>query len=282
MKEKDKPIGIFDSGVGGLTVVKEITRHLPNESIIYLGDTARVPYGIKSPETVIKYSRQNAKFLKGKGIKLLVVACNTSSAVSLPILRDEIDIPVIGVIEPGARAAVRGTKTGRIGVIGTEATVKSGAYEKAINKWSAVSGRQSAGSGQKKIEVTSKACPLFVPLAEDGWFENEVAEMTAEIYLKDFRGNGVDVLVLGCTHYPLLKKTIHKIVGNEVVLIDSAEETAKEVEGLLNKKGLISNSEPIVKDFYVTDNPERFLKVGKVFLGENGLGRLSTVDLSHY
>lgn len=271
MKEKGKPIGIFDSGVGGLTVVKEITRHLPDESIIYLGDTARVPYGIKSPETVIKYSRQNAKFLKEKGIKLLVVACNTSSAVSLPILRDEIDMPVIGVIEPGARAAVRGTKTGRIGVIGTEATVKSGAYEKAINQWSG-----------KKIEASSKPCPLFVPLAEEGWFENEVAEMTAEIYLKDFRGNGVDILVLGCTHYPLLKKTIQKTVGNGVILIDSAEETAREVEELLKEKGLISNSESAVKDFYVTDNPERFSKVGKVFLGENGLGRLSIVDISSY
>jgi len=275
MKEKDKPIGIFDSGVGGLTVVKEITRHLPDESIIYLGDTARVPYGIKSPETVIKYSRQNAKFLKGKGIKLLVVACNTSSAVSLPILRDEIDIPVIGVIEPGARAAVRGTKTGRIGVIGTEATVKSGAYEKAI--------KEARGKKQEaRLEVTSKPCPLFVPLAEEGWFENEVAEMTAEIYLKDFRGNGVDILVLGCTHYPLLKKTIQKTVGNGVILIDSAEETAREVEGLLKEKGLISNSESAVKDFYVTDNPERFSKVGKVFLGENGLGRLSIVDISSY
>ncbi len=278
MKEKDKPIGVFDSGVGGLTVVKEITRHLPNESIIYLGDTARVPYGIKSPETVIKYSRQNAKFLKEKGIKLLVVACNTSSAVSLSILRNETDIPVIGVIEPGARAAVRGTKTGRIGVIGTEATVKSGAYEKAINQWSVVSGQWSG----KKIEATSKPCPLFVPLAEEGWFENAIAEMTAEIYLKDFRGNGVDILVLGCTHYPLLKKTIQKTVGNGVILIDSAEETAREVDGLLKEKGLISNSESAVKDFYVTDNPERFSKVGKVFLGENGLGRLSMVDISSY
>src|SRR3989304_3498793 len=275
MKEKDKPIGIFDSGVGGLTVVKEITRHLPDESIIYLGDTARVPYGIKSPETVIKYSRQNAKFLKGKGIKLLVVACNTSSAVSLPILRNEIDIPVIGVIEPGARAAVRGTKTGRIGVIGTEATVKSGAYEKAI--------KEARGKGQgARLEVIVKPCPLFVPLAEEGWFENEVAEMTAEIYLKDFRGNGVDILVLGCTHYPLLKKTIQKTVGNGVILIDSAEETAREVEGLLKEKGLISNSESAVKDFYVTDNPVRFSKVGKVFLGENGLGRLSIVVKSSY
>ena len=275
MKERDKPIGIFDSGVGGLTVVKEITRHLPNESIIYLGDTARVPYGIKSPETVIKYSRQNAKFLKEKGIKLLVVACNTSSAVSLSILREETNIPVIGVIEPGARAAVRGTKTGRIGVVGTEATVKSGAYEKAIKS-------SEFGVQSSELEVTAKACPLFVPLAEEGWFENEVAEMTAEIYLKDFRGNGVDILVLGCTHYPLLKKTIQKTVGNGVILIDSAEETAREVEGLLKEKGLISNSESAVKDFYVTDNPERFSKVGKVFLGENGLGRLSIVDISSY
>jgi len=278
MKEKDKPIGIFDSGVGGLTVVKEVIRHLPNESIIYLGDTARVPYGIKSPETVIKYSRQNTNFLKERGIKLLVAACNTSSAVSLSILREETDISVIGVIEPGARAAVRNTKTGNIGVIGTEATIKSGAYEKAINQWSVVSGQWSG----KKIEVASKACPMFVPLAEEGWFENEVAEMTAEVYLSDFRGKRIDVLVLGCTHYPLLKKTIQKSVGNRVILIDSAEETPKEIEILLRERGLLSDGKSRFVDFYVTDNPERFSMVGKVFLGENGLGRLSIVDISSY
>ena len=278
MKEKDKPIGIFDSGVGGLTVVKEVIRHLPNESIIYLGDTARVPYGIKSPETVIKYSRQNTNFLKERGIKLLVAACNTSSAVSLSILREETDISVIGVIEPGARAAVRNTKTGNIGVIGTEATIKSGAYEKAINQWSVVSGQWSG----KKIEVASKACPMFVPLAEEGWFENEVAEMTAEVYLSDFRGKRIDVLVLGCTHYPLLKKTIQKSVGTGVILIDSAEETAKEIEILLRERGLLSDGKSRFVDFYVTDNPERFSKVGKAFLGENGLSRLSAVDLSNY
>src|SRR3989338_2464940 len=275
MKEKDKPIGIFDSGVGGLTVVKEVIRHLPNESIIYLGDTARVPYGIKSPETVIKYSRQNTNFLKERGIKLLVAACNTSSAVSLSILREETDICVI---EPGARAAVRNTKTGNIGVIGTEATIKSGAYEKAINQWSVVSGQWSG----KKIEVASKACPMFVPLAEEGWFENEVAEMTAEVYLSDFRGKRIDVLVLGCTHYPLLKKTIQKSVGNRVILIDSAEETPKEIEILLRERGLLSDGKSRFVDFYVTDNPERFSKVGKAFLGENGLSRLSAVDLSNY
>ena len=278
MKEKDKPIGIFDSGVGGLTVVKEVIRHLPNESIIYLGDTARVPYGIKSPETVIKYSRQNTNFLKERGIKLLVAACNTSSAVSLSILREETDISVIGVIEPGARAAVRNTKTGNIGVIGTEATIKSGAYEKAINQWSVVSGQWSG----KKIEVASKACPMFVPLAEEGWFENEVTEMTAEVYLSDFRGKRIDVLVLGCTHYPLLKKTIQKSVGNRVILIDSAEETPKEIEILLRERGLLSDGKSRFVDFYVTDNPERFSKVGKAFLGENGLSRLSAVDLSNY
>ena len=278
MKEKDKPIGIFDSGVGGLTVVKEVIRHLPNESIIYLGDTARVPYGIKSPETVIKYSRQNTNFLKERGIKLLVAACNTSSAVSLSILREETDISVIGVIEPGARAAVRNTKTGNIGVIGTEATIKSGAYEKAINQWSVVSGQWSG----KKIEVASKACPMFVPLAEEGWFENEVTEMTAEVYLSDFRGKRIDVLVLGCTHYPLLKKTIQKSVGTGVILIDSAEETAKEIEILLRERGLLSDGKSRFVDFYVTDNPERFSKVGKAFLGENGLSRLSAVDLSNY
>lgn len=269
----NKPIGIFDSGVGGLTVLREVIRHLPGESILYLGDTARVPYGIKSPETVIEFSRQNARFLLEMDIKLLVVACNTSSAVSLPILKKEMNIPVVGVIEPGARAAVRITETGKIGVIGTEATIKSGAYEKAINQWS---------GGIGGLEVIAKTCPLFVPLAEEGWIENRVTEMTVEIYLKDLRDKDIDVLVLGCTHYPILKKTIHKFMGDKVRLIDSAEETAKEVEGLLKKNNLLSDGNSAIRDFYVTDNPERFLKVGKVFLGENGLGNIFIIDLSHY
>ncbi|MBI3601040.1 MAG: glutamate racemase [Nitrospinae bacterium] len=271
--ESDKPIGIFDSGVGGLTVLKEIAARLPEEDIIYLGDTARVPYGIKSPETVIKFSQQNARFLLEKGIKMLVAACNTSSAVSLPALREETGIPVIGVIEPGARAAVRSTKTGKIGVIGTEATIKSMAYEKAI--------KGARGQGAK-LEVITKSCPLFVPLAEEGWIENPVAEMTVEIYLKDLRDKGVDTLVLGCTHYPLLKNTIQRFMGNGVLLIDSAEETAKDIESLLKENDLLLKGKLSIKNFYVSDNPERFSKVGRVFLGENGLGRLSTVDLSRY
>src|SRR3990172_1544722 len=218
MNRSQSPIGIFDSGIGGVTFLREKFRKVPVEKFFYFWDTARVPYGTKSSQTVIKYSQSNSKFLISKGIKLLVVACNTASAVALPSLRWDFEIPIIGVIEPGARKAVRITKTGKVGVIGTPSTIKSNAYKKAIENIA------------PEVKVYSKACPLFVPLAEEGWTDGEIAELTAKRYLEPLMESGIEVLILGCTHYPLLKSMIQKVMGDEVTLVDSAEETALEIE----------------------------------------------------
>jgi len=250
-----KAIGIFDSGIGGLTVLKEIIAKLPDENIIYLGDTARVPYGIRSPETVTRYSFENTRFLLSQEIKMLVVACNTASAISLEAVKKEFPLPVIGVLEPGARAAVAATRTGRVGVIGTEATIESKAYEKAIKKLA------------PDVVVHSLACPLFVQLAEEGWTENDVARLVAEKYLAPLRGLGIDTLVLGCTHYPLLKPVISGVMGEGIMLIDSATETAGEVADVLDKLKWRQPGEGIRK-YYVTDTPTRFEKIGKRFLGD--------------
>jgi glutamate racemase len=254
----EKAIGIFDSGIGGLTVLKEIVAKLPDENIIYLGDTARVPYGIRSAETVTRYSFENTNFLLSQEIKMLVVACNTASAISLDAVKKEFPLPIIGVLDPGARAAVAATTSRKIGVIGTEATINSGAYEKAI--------RQLAPD----VEVHSLACPLFVPLAEEGWTDNDVAALVAEKYLASLRGRGIDTLVLGCTHYPLLKTVINTAVGPEITLIDSATETAKEVVAVLERLNWKRKNEGIRK-YYVTDTPVRFEKIGKLFLGDSFL-----------
>jgi len=251
---KENPIGIFDSGVGGLTVLKEISKLISTENIVYLGDTARVPYGIRSAETVVKYSIECADFLFKKQIKMLVVACNTSSSVSLHVLRERFPIPVIGVIEPGVRAALKVTKNGKIGIIGTEATVQSESYAKKIK------------SLNPNIEVISKACPLFVPMVEDGILEGTIAELVVERYLKDMKNSGIDTLILGCTHYPLLKKTIQKYMEG-INLVDSAQEIAQEVRTLLAQRGLLNEkSDGHYKIFYVTDSPERFKKIGEIFL----------------
>ena len=215
------PIGVFDSGIGGLTVLKEIIRTLPEEATLYLGDTARLPYGTKSEETVVKYAIENTRFLLKYNIKLLVVACNTASAVSLSELRKQFSIPIIGVIEAGARAASRATKNGKVGIIGTETTISSGAYTKAIREINA------------DIDTFGQACPLFVPLVEEGWINDDVTHAVAERYLGILKDKGIDTLVLGCTHYPLLKGIIQKVMGNGVRLIDSAEETANEVKEVL-------------------------------------------------
>lgn len=249
----NKAIGIFDSGIGGLTVFKEIARLLPCEDIIYLGDTARVPYGTRSAETVTQYSFECSDFLLKKNIKLLVVACNTVSAISLPEMRKRISIPIIGVIEPGARAAVNISSSNTIGVIGTEATVRSNAYVNAIK----------ALNGQAK--VLSAACPLFVPLVEEGWTEGDVARLTALKYLEPMIKSRVDTLVLGCTHYPLLKGVIQSVMGKEVKLIDSAVETAKVVKDLLNGNAKPQNISG-ERTFYVTDSEEKFIKIGESFL----------------
>jgi glutamate racemase len=255
-----KAIGIFDSGIGGLTVLREIVAKLPQENIIYLGDTARVPYGIRSPETVTRYSFENTHFLLSQEIKMLVVACNTASAISLEAVKKEFPLPVIGVLEPGARAAVAATKARKVGVIGTEATIGSGAYEKAIRRIA------------PDIEVHSLACPLFVSLAEEGWTDNDVAALVAEKYLAPLRGAGIDTLVLGCTHYPLLKTVISGAVGSEIMLIDSATETAKEVADVLEKLKWRGNGKGGGRrKFYVTDSPSRFETIGKRFLGDASL-----------
>jgi glutamate racemase len=248
------PIGIFDSGVGGLTVMKEIIKELPHEDIIYLGDTARVPYGTRSPEIVSRYSLENAGFLISKGIKLLVVACNTSSSVSLGLLREQFSIPVIGVVEPGAKAAVAKTKLKRVAVIGTETTINSRSYERAIK------------SIDSTIKVFGVACPLFVPLVEEGWLEGEIVTLTAERYLSSVKSNGVDTLVLGCTHYPMIKDVIADVV--RIPLIDSAVETAREVKSILKNKDMLCQrkNEPL-REFFVTDSPEKFARAGERFLG---------------
>lgn len=265
---KRAPIGVFDSGIGGLTVVREIIRRLPRENIIYLGDTARVPYGTKSGRTVIAYSRHNARFLLSKGIKMLVVACNTSSAVSLPSLSSELEIPVIGVIGPGAKKAAEVTKSMRVGVIGTPSTIKSSAYKRALE---AVS---------PDIEVYSRACPLFVPLADEGWTEGEISELIAKEYLAPFKEYDIDVLVLGCTHYPLLKPTIQKVMGGGTTLVDSAEETAKEIERVLGEKNLLNNDgEAPSREYYLTDVSDTFVSVAGRFLGEK-IENIEMVDIT--
>ncbi|MDY6844357.1 MAG: glutamate racemase [Thermodesulfobacteriota bacterium] len=258
----EEPIGIFDSGVGGLTVLKEVINHIPSENILYFGDTARVPYGTRSSEKVIDYSIQSTDFLLSKGIKLLIVACNTSSAVSIQSLENRFSIPVIGVIKPGAKKAVEITRNKKVGVIGTERTIASEAYVKYIREFS------------EDIEIISKACPLFVPLVEEGWTDNDVAYRVADTYLREFKNNGVDVLVLGCTHYPLLKIVIGKVVGRGIHLVDSARETASVVRDLLTEGGIANKSlSPGYWKFFTTDNPEKFIKVGEHFLGK----KLNTV-----
>jgi glutamate racemase len=253
MPNKESAIGVFDSGIGGLTVLHKIIETLPNENTVYLGDTARAPYGTKSVEIVRRYSFENAGFLLEKDVKLVIVACNTSTAIALMRLRDGLSIPVV---DPGVRGAIKSTRNKKIGVIGTEATIHSGAYTRALKESDPV------------IEVYSRACPLFVPLVEEGWTDNEVAEMTVKAYLGSLKQSGIDTLILGCTHYPLLKKAIHNFMGNGVRLVDSTEETAKEVESVLKKGALIRKSGKGVHSFFVPDAPDRFIKVGRRFLGE--------------
>lgn len=263
----DAPIGVFDSGIGGLTVVRELIRQLPNESIIYFGDTARVPYGPKSPDTVLRYSREIIAFLEDQGVKAVVVACNTATAHALPALREENALPIVGVIEPGARAAARATLTGRVGVIGTQGTINSRAYERAIEALSPDS------------DITAIACPLFVPLVEEGWLDTEATRLIAQEYLTPLRNAEVDTVVLGCTHYPLLKKVIGGVVGREVRLIDSAEETAAETGATLAATGLTHEKPGEARyRFIASDAPEQFLRVGGRFLGSS-IDRVETVTL---
>ncbi len=242
-----RPIGVFDSGVGGLTVVKQIMKVLPHENIVYFGDTARVPYGTKSKEAVTKYSKQNVRFLRSKDVKAIIVACNTASSNSLDALRETFDIPLFGVVVPGVEEALRSTKNKRVGVIGTAGTVRSGAYERMLRERDA------------EIRIFSKACPLFVPLAEEGWTDNEVAHQAAKRYLTELVELGIDSLVLGCTHYPLLKRCIGTTVGEEIRLVDPAKATAQHMMAFLQEHDLLNETgQPGVKQFYLSDSTDTF------------------------
>ena len=241
---------MFDSGIGGLTVAREIMRQIPEERIVYFGDTARVPYGSKSQDTIVRYSRQIIRFLRTKGVKAIVIACNTASAYALEIVAKESDIPIIGVVNAGARAAVSATRNGKIGVIGTEATVRSGVYTKVMQEM------------RPDIEVTGKACPLFVPLVEEGLWHDSVTDEMASRYLTQLKGRYIDTLVMGCTHYPLLRSTLRRLLGDEVTLVNPAYETAIELKELLKAHGLNRNPEDPLEgekyQFYVSDLAEKF------------------------
>jgi glutamate racemase len=260
----NKAIGVFDSGIGGLTVYKSLKERLPGEKVVYLGDTARLPYGTKSSQTIIQFSEENAKFLLTKEVKIIVVACNSASSHAIQYLQHKFNqIPVLGVIEPGAAAAVRNSRN-KIGVIGTSATILSQAYEKSIME------------KKPKALIISKDCPLFVPLVEEGWIDHKVTRLVIKEYLWPLKEAGIDCLVLGCTHYPVLMSPISSVLGSGIKLIDSANTSAEEVFYILKRLGWLRNSTKEIDDeFYVTDFPERFKKVGEIFLNR----KIETVKL---
>jgi len=269
---KELSIGMFDSGVGGLTVLREVKRLLPHEHILYFGDTARVPYGNRSSQTITKYALESALFLLTKGIKLLVIACNVSTAFALSVLKKRFPIPVIGVIEPGAKEAVQSTKNKRIGVIGTRGTVESKAYERSIKKL------------DPRITVISQACPLFVPIVEEGLEHDDVAYLMAEKYLKEIRRSRIDTLVMGCTHYPALEKVIRHILGNHVQVIHSGRATAKEVKDILEKNNLLNTTGKGGCEYFVTDAPAPFKEIGSRLLGEplKNIKSLKNMDIKDF
>lgn len=270
MPDQISPIGIFDSGLGGLTVAKEVFDRLPSESVVYFGDVGRYPYGPRSKEIIIQFSRQDVNLLLEQSVKLIVVACNTASALALEQLKEEYDIEMLGVIEPGARSAVETTRNGAVGVIGTRGTINSNSYAKAIERL------------DPRIKVFSMACPLFVPLVEEGYLDKEASRMIAEDYLAPFRTNGIDTLVLGCTHYPLLKPVIRSVLGDKVTLIDSATETASEVESYLKRtEKLITGTQVGRHKFYVSDIPDQFARTARHFLG-NEVENVIRIDITKY
>lgn len=268
--ENEQPIGVFDSGLGGLTVVKQLQRILPNEHLVYFGDTARIPYGTKSKWLIQRFAMEDALFLLEFDIKLLVVACNTASSSALPILQNRLDIPVVGVVEPGAVAAVKETKNKKIGVIGTSATIGSGSYTQAIL------------NRMPEAEVLGQPCPLLVPLVEEGWLDGEVTVLTLKKYLKPLMEAGVDTIILGCTHYPLLEPVIQRIVGPQVTLIDSGKETAKAVQEILKDLDLLNPKVKQSEDrYFVSDSPEAFSRIGSIFLGKQ-LPKVERVDFDRF
>lgn len=270
---KDAPIGVFDSGVGGLTVAREIMRQLPNEKIVYFGDTARVPYGSKSKETVTRFSRQIVRFLQTKEVKTIVVACNTASAYALDEIEKELDIPMIGVVKPAVKVAAEATRNGKIGVIATQATVSSHVYSSYLRDVNA------------QMEVTGKACPLFCPLVEEGLLEDPVTDEIARRYLLELMDINIDTLILGCTHYPLIRDTIARIVGDGVTLVNPAYETARELKEMLAQKDLLTDATPDLGtdryQFYVSDGAEKFKTFANSII-KYGILTAKTVNIEEY
>lgn len=265
----NRPIGIFDSGIGGLTVLKEVAEQLPYEDIIYFGDTARVPYGTRSRETIIKYSFQCINFLISKNIKLVVIACNTATASALEEVSKHFDIPIIGVVMPGVETAIASSVNKKIGIIGTVSTINSNAYQEGIRNI------------DPRAEVIGVGCPLFVPLVEEGWQDTEIAKLTAEKYLLELREHEIDTLVLGCTHYPILKYTISKVMS-DVQLINPAFETAKQVKALLKEKDLLTESrDQAEKQYFVSDDPEKFRRIGGNILNKN-IKSIEKIDIEDF
>ena len=270
MSGNNAPIGIFDSGVGGLTVVHEVFKRLPKEKIIYFGDTARVPYGTKSANVVQKFALQDALFLLEQDVKMLVVACHTASSTAMEHLQEHVEIPIVGVVEPGVIAGLKATQNQHVGIIGTRGTVNSGTYQKKFQMHA------------PEVKLSAQACPLFVPLAEEGWLHNDVARQVSEIYLEPLKQESIDTLILGCTHYTLLKPLLHEVMGSKVTLIDSAEETAISVGEALKASGMENlGDKKSEHKFYVSDTPDRFIEIGEQFLNCS-LGTVERVDIDTY
>ncbi len=266
-----RPIGIFDSGLGGLTAVKEFNRILPGEDVIYFGDTGRVPYGTRSNETILKYVRQDIRFLMSHDIKGIIIACGTASSVALDTVKEEFDIPIIGVVRPAAKAALQATKNKKIGVLGTTGTINSGSYEKMLKAL------------QPEAEVYAKACPMFVPLVENGYLKSEATNLIAREYLLPLKEHGVDTLILGCTHYPLLYETISDIMGTEVTLIDSGSVTADEVKAKMEAAGMLNDEKRRgINRYYVTDAVAQFETLGSVFLEKEIEGQVAKTDIEKW
>lgn len=265
-------IGVFDSGLGGLTAARQLRRIMPSENIIYFGDTARVPYGGRSRDTLLKYARQDMRFLRQFDLKAVVIACGTVSSNCLAELRSENELPIIGVVEPAVEAAVRATKNGRVGMVATQASVSSGAYERCFR------------SLAPDIQIFSKACPLFVPLVEEGRCHvgDIVIETVAEDYLRELREQGIDTLVLGCTHYPLITEVIRKVVGSGVTLIDAGAESAKAARALLTERGELAQRPQGESRYYTSDRVDGFERLASLFLGEDITGQVQKIDISQY
>ena len=267
----NKSIGVFDSGLGGLTAVKQIMQELPDENIIYFGDTGRVPYGTRSRDTILKYTRGDIRFLKTFDVKVIVIACGTASSAALPMIKNEFDVPIVGVIDAAVYAAVRATKNGKIGVIGTSGTIKSGEYEKQIKAY------------DSSMEVYSRACPMFVPLVENGYFDSPVTKLIVEEYLEEIRSKGVDTLILGCTHYPLLAKVIGEYMGDSVTLINSGAEVAKYLKKKFDKEMMHSEiTDEEQYRYYVSDDISSFEELGGIFLEREINGQVSKIDIEKY